>query len=121
MKAETTRTVPPRAIIPLFFVHSTLRNFILCFHLPPLCFPIVIGHTSSSSCYLVETSGVLPQENTPWSVLYCSSATIADVDSRTFFHTSLLSLHFLLLTMFFRRRFFPLVLPERREHRVCRQ
>src|SRR5437762_8672371 len=38
MKAETTRTVAPRAIMPLFFVHSTLRNFILCFHLPPVCF-----------------------------------------------------------------------------------
>src|SRR6184192_4690763 len=36
MKAETTRPVAMRAILPLFFVHSTLRNFILCFHLPRL-------------------------------------------------------------------------------------
>src|SRR6266571_69765 len=33
MKLVTTRPVAKSAITPLFFVHSTLRNFILCFHL----------------------------------------------------------------------------------------
>src|SRR5207302_9763686 len=117
MKAETTRTVAPRAIMPLFFVHSTLRNFILCFHLPPL-------FASQSSLGILLLVRV-----TLWKLAWYyhnrrptdRSCTALPRLLRTLIHAHSFTLHFLLLTMFFRRRFFPLVLPGRRGHLVCRR
>src|SRR6266487_565868 len=108
MKAETTRPVAMRAILPLFFVHSTLRNFILCFHLHPLLsFLIATENLLLVRVTLWKLAWYYHKQKTSRPLLYCSSATIADVDPRTFFHTSLLTLHFLFLPLFFPRRFLP--------------
>src|SRR6266567_931377 len=54
MKLETARAVARRAIVPFFFVHSTLRNFILFCHLPNPFSLVTTDHASgptSSLCY----------------------------------------------------------------------
>src|SRR5438093_4458664 len=122
MKLVTTRPVAKSAITPLFFVHSTLRNFILCFHLRPLI------------SFLIATENLLLVRVTLWKLAWYyhngrptdRSCTALPRLLRTLIHAHSFTLRFshftfLVLTLFFRRRFFPLVLPGRRGHRVCRR
>src|SRR5437016_10074549 len=116
MKAETTRTVAPRVIMPLFFVHSTLRNFILCFHLPRLL------------SFLIATENLLLVRVTLWELAwYYHKEKPADHSYtalarllQTLIHAHSIALHFLFLTFSLPRRFLPLFLPRRRRLWTCR-
>src|SRR5437773_802604 len=67
MKLVTTRPVANSAITPLFFVHSTLRNFILCFHLHPLF------------SFLIATENLLLVRVTLWKLAwYYHNGRLAD-------------------------------------------
>src|SRR2546429_8463378 len=62
MKLVTTRPVAKSAIVPLFFVHSILRNFILLSHLPDHFSLVTTDHASSptsSLCYPMNPEPVL--------------------------------------------------------------
>src|SRR5207245_11354500 len=64
MKLVTTKTVDKRAIAPFFFVHSTLRNFILLSHLPNHFSLVTTDHArsqTSSLCYPMKPEPVLCQ------------------------------------------------------------
>src|SRR3989475_8338552 len=64
MKLEMARHVAKRAMVPLFFVHSTLRNFILLSHLPNHFSLVTTDHASSptsSLCYPMKPEPVLCQ------------------------------------------------------------
>src|SRR3989475_12409906 len=67
MKLEMARHVAKRAMVPLFFVHSTLRNFILLSHLPDPFSLVTTDHASgstSSLCYPTKPEPVLCQPRT---------------------------------------------------------
>src|SRR5467141_3911661 len=117
MKLVTTRPVAKSAITPLFFVHSTLRNFILCFHLRPLfSFPIATENLLLVRVTLWELAWYYHKEK-PADHSCSALARLL----QTLIHAHSLALHFLFLTFFFPRRFLPLVLPGRRRHLVCRR
>src|SRR6266581_9456252 len=116
MKLVTTRPVANSAITPLFLVHSTLRNFILCFHLRPLF------------SFLIATENLLLVRVTLWKLAwYYHNRRPADRSRtalprllQTLIHAHSLAFHFLFMTFFFPRRFLPLFLPRRRRLWTCR-
>src|SRR2546422_139373 len=89
MKLVTTRPVANTALTPLFFVHSTLRNFILCFHLRPLfSFLIATENLLQVRVTLWKLAWYYHTEKTRRPLRYSPCAIVADVDSCTFSRTS---------------------------------